>query len=63
MLVPSQYEMGLLSEEQFLSSRNALRAVVARPEVQAWWQTERLEMRKSFAKVVDEAIAELPDRE
>jgi hypothetical protein len=55
--------MGLLSEEQFLSSRNALRAVVGRPEVRAWWQTERLEMRKSFAKVVDEEIAELPDRE
>jgi len=55
-----QYEMGLLSEEQWQSSRNALQAMVARPEVQAWWQTERKEMRKSFTDVVDQAIAELP---
>ena len=54
-----QYEMGLLSEEQWLSSRNAIQAMVARPEVQFWWQTERKEMRTSFADIVDRAIAEL----
>jgi len=53
-----QYEMGLLSEEQWLSSRNALKAVVQRPDVRLWWQTERGEMRKSFADVVDEVMAE-----
>ena len=56
-----QYEMGLLSEEQWLSSRNALKAMVQRPEVRAWWQTERNEMRKTFTDVVDAVMAELPD--
>ena len=56
-----QYEMGLLSEEQWLSSRNAIQAMVARPEVQFWWQTERKEMRTSFADIVDQAIANLHD--
>ena len=56
-----QYEMGLLSEEQWLSSRNALKAMVQRPEVRAWWQIERNEMRKTFTDVVDAVMAELPD--
>ena len=56
-----QYEMELLSEEQWLSSRNALKTIVARPEVQFWWQTERKEMRKSFADIVDQVIAELAE--
>lgn len=56
-----QYEMGLLSEEQWLSSRNALKAVVQRPEVRAWWQSERKEMRKTFTDVVDAVMAEPPD--
>ena len=53
-----QYEVGLLSEEQWIASRNAMKAVVQRPDVQLWWKTERAEMRKSFADVVDELIAE-----
>jgi len=53
-----QYEMGLLSEEQWQASRNAMRAVVKRPDVQLWWQSERAEMRKTFADVVDEVMAE-----
>ena len=53
-----QYEMGLLSEEQWLSSRNAMSAVLQRPDVQLWWQTERSEMRKTFADIVDELLAE-----
>ncbi len=53
-----QYEMGLLSEEQWLSSRNAMKAVVQRPDVRFWWQSERAEMRKSFADVIDELMAE-----
>lgn len=56
-----QYEMGLLSEEQWLSSRNALKAMVQKPEVRAWWQTERKEMRKTFTDVVDAVMAEPPD--
>ena len=53
-----QYEMGLLSEEQWESSQNAMKAVLRRPDVQLWWQTERAEVRKTFADVVDDLLAE-----
>jgi hypothetical protein len=53
-----QHEMGLLSEEQWIASRKAMDAVAQRPDVQFWWKTEREEMRKSFADVVDELMAE-----
>jgi len=52
-----QYEMGLLSEEQWVSSRNAMEAVLQRPDVKLWWQSERSEMRKTFADIVDELLA------
>ncbi len=57
-----QYEIGLLSEEQWRSSRNAMKAMLEKPEVQAWWQHERKEMRKSFADVVDAVLDEVLDR-
>ena len=53
-----QYLTGLLSTEQWIASRNAMAAVLKRPDVLVWWETERREMRKSFADIVDEVIAE-----
>ncbi|MDH4110368.1 MAG: hypothetical protein OEW35_18960 [Gammaproteobacteria bacterium] len=52
-----QYQMGMLSEEHWLASVNAMSAVLRRPDVQAWWATERAEMRGSFAAIVDELLA------
>lgn len=51
-----QYQVGLLSEEHWIASLHAMSAVLVRPDVQAWWKTERLEMRESFATVVDDLI-------
>ena len=50
--------MGLLSDEQWLSSRNSLRDVVQLPVFQEWWTVQRNAWRESFAQEVDELIAE-----
>ena len=53
-----QYEIGMLSEEQWLSSRNALRGSVAFPEFEEYWARVRPTWRESFAQVVDEVYDE-----
>jgi len=53
-----QYQMGLLSEEQWQSSRNTMRNWVRRPGFEAWWVDERSSQRESFAQAVDEVIEE-----
>ena len=53
-----QYEMGLLSEEHWISSHNDMRSYVRLPSFEAWWESGRSGWRESFAQVVDEAIAE-----
>jgi hypothetical protein len=54
-----QYQVGLLSEEQWIASRNSMRHRMQEPIYREWWETERLEWRESFAQTVDEVVAEL----
>ena len=58
-----QYEMGLLSEEQWISSRNDMQSYVRLPSFEAWWASERPNWRESFAQVVDEVIAEEKEKQ
>lgn len=54
-----QYQMGLMPEEQWNASRNAIRNYLQRsPGRLEWWATERPNVRKSFADAVDEILAE-----
>ena len=53
-----QYQVGLLSEEQWFASRNSMRHRMQEPIYREWWETERLEWRESFAQAVDEVVAE-----
>jgi hypothetical protein len=53
-----QYQMGLMPEEQWNASRNAMRNYIGRAGFLEWWQGERLRVRKSFADAVDEVIEE-----
>jgi hypothetical protein len=53
-----QHQMGLLSDEQWLSSRNSLRDVVQLPVFREWWTVQRNAWRESFAQEVDRLIAE-----
>ncbi len=54
-----QYQVGLLSDEQWIASRNSMRHRMQEPIYREWWETERLEWRESFAQTVDEVVAEL----
>ncbi len=54
-----QYQVGLLSEEQWIASRNSMWHRMQEPIYREWWETERLEWRESFAQTVDEVVAEL----
>ena len=53
-----QYQLGLLSEEQWLSTRNNLRGRARDPAFLEWWEGERASWRESFAQAVDELIEE-----
>ena len=53
-----QYQLGLLSEEQWISTRNNLRSRARDPLFLAWWEVERENWRESFAQVMDELIEE-----
>ena len=53
-----QYQIGLLSEEQWLSSRNSMLDRFKEPLYQEWWESQRQEWRKSFADEVDNVLAE-----
>ena len=53
-----QYQLGLLSEEQWLSTRNNWRERARNPVFLEWWEGERASWRESFAQAVDELIEE-----
>jgi len=58
-----QYQIGLLSEEQWLSSRNAmLNQFTLAPRYREWWIENRDEWRQSFAREVDQVLAEAEAR-
>jgi len=51
-----QYQLGLMSEEQWLASRNAMRGRANNPYFLEWWEDQRSSWRESFAQTVDEVI-------
>ena len=53
-----QFQLGLLSEEQWESSRNSLRQRVSFSQFQDFWSRERSSWRASFAQEIDKLIAE-----
>lgn len=53
-----QHQMGLLSDEQWLSSRDSLRSVAQIQIFREWWPAQRSSWRESFAREVDLLIAE-----
>lgn len=53
-----QYQIGLLSEEQWVASRNTIRPYAHRQWFLDWWAIERPSWRESFALEVDKVIAE-----
>ena len=53
-----QYQLGLLSEEQWLSTRNNMRGRARDPVFLEWWEGNRASWRESFAQAVDELIEE-----
>ena len=53
-----QYQLGLLSEEQWISSRNNLRSRARNPLFLEWWEVERENWRESFAQEIDDLIEE-----
>ncbi len=57
-----QYQLGLLSEEQWEASRNAIRDVSTNPRFLKTWELEHDIVRKSFAEAVDEILREESDK-
>jgi hypothetical protein len=53
-----QYQLGLMPEEQWIASRNAMRGRANNPNFLEWWEVERSSWRRSFAQAVDEVIEE-----
>jgi hypothetical protein len=53
-----QYQLGLLSAEQWIASRKAMRTMVRRPIFRDWWEEERSSWRESFALEVDSVMEE-----
>ena len=53
-----QYQLGLLSAEQWFSSRNAMRTLVRRESFESWWAVNRSSWRESFAQEVDDLMAD-----
>jgi hypothetical protein len=53
-----QYQIGLLSEEQWISTRNSMLDRFKRPIYQEWWEGQRQEWRASFADEVDRVLVE-----
>lgn len=56
-----QFQMGLLSKEQWISSRNTIKKFARNPVFVEMWDRERDTWRESFAAEVDEAIRELSE--
>jgi hypothetical protein len=57
-----QYQVGLLSEEQWEASRNAIRSVSTDPQFLKAWELEHDIVRRSFAEAVDEILREESDK-
>ena len=54
-----QYQLGLLSDEQWQASRNAIgRTAKLDPRFLSAWERERTVVRKSFADAVDQILRE-----
>ena len=53
-----QYQLGFLSNEQWISTRNNMRKKARNPVFLEWWEGERASWRESFAQVMDELIEE-----
>ncbi len=53
-----QYQLGLLSEEQWEASRNAIRGLSTNPRFLKTWELEHDIVRRSFAEAVDELLRE-----
>ena len=51
-----QHQMGLISDEQWRSSRNSLRSVARISFFQEWWLEQHDSWRESFAQEVDGLI-------
>ncbi len=51
-----QYQLGLLSEEQWAASRNSIGQWARRQLFLDSWELERTQVRKSFADAVDEIL-------
>lgn len=54
-----QYEIGLLSEDGWQASKNAMGKTMRRHLVQEWWESQRTYWREPFAKEVDKILAEV----
>jgi len=55
-----QHRQGLLSEAAWKSYEAIIRNNLSRPDVPAWWPTERETFDEAFAEYVDRLLAERP---
>ena len=53
-----QYELGMVTEEQWQSSRNTMRFMTDLPHFESWWARERERLRATFAAEMDEVLKE-----
>ncbi|MEP6390895.1 MAG: hypothetical protein ABJ056_13325 [Halioglobus sp.] len=53
-----QYELGLLSAEQWEASKRAITVLAKKPGVLEWWGSKRVDFTVSFAEEVDEIFAQ-----
>ena len=53
-----QYEIGMLSEEQWTSTRNTMRTWARMPLFQEWWMDQKADWRQSFVMQMDAVIEE-----
>jgi hypothetical protein len=53
-----QYQIGLLPEEQWEASKNSIRRSAKRQPFLDAWESERIQIRKSFADEIDGILRE-----
>ena len=58
-----QYQLGMMTAEQWASSRNAIRAWFEFPGNQVWWVKQREIWRESFVVEVDGVISEIQENQ
>ena len=56
-----QYQLGMMTAEQWASSRNAMRAWFEFPGNQVWWVKQREIWRETFVVEVDGVISEIQE--